>query len=192
MKNIITLLLSIKLLNFSYVEGGELFKEILTRGWMNEKKAAYIIRQLLSAMIYCHSKGIVHRDLKPENILIDSIIESGKLNIKIIDFGSALFFTPRTKFSETLGTPYYIAPEVIRQNYNEKCDIWSIGVILYILLSGKPPFTGITEEDIMKSVKKANYRFEGKMDLKDRKNMGRSFRYSKRFNSEDVDLQSAK
>ena len=142
---------------------------------MSEQDAAYIIRQLLSSITYCHSKGVVHRDLKPENILIDSIGETGKINIKVIDFGAALFFSPKTKISETLGTPYYIAPEVLLGNYNEKCDVWSIGVILYILLSGIAPFNGATDEEIMNAVKRGTYSFKGTLSLFEevRPNMGK-------------------
>ena len=127
---------------------------------MTEQDAAYVVRQLLSAITYCHSKGVVHRDLKPENILIESIGEDGRINIKVIDFGAALFFAPETKISETLGTPYYIAPEVLLGNYNEKCDVWSIGVILFILLSGTAPFNGPNDEEIMNAVKKGTYSFK--------------------------------
>ncbi len=127
---------------------------------MSEEDAAYVIRQVLSAITYCHTKGVVHRDLKPENILIDSIQEHGHINIKVIDFGTALFFSPQTHFKETMGTPYYIAPEVLLGSYTEKCDVWSIGVILYIMLSGSPPFNGETDDDIMNSVKKGVISFK--------------------------------
>jgi len=127
---------------------------------MNEEDAAYVIRQVLSAITYCHAKGVVHRDLKPENILIDSIAPDGKINIKVIDFGTALFFTPQSKLRETLGTPYYIAPEVLMGNYTEKCDEWSIGVILFVLLSGTAPFNGVTDEDILNAVKTGKYTFK--------------------------------
>jgi len=129
---------------------------------MSEEDAAYITKQLLSAVTYCHSRGIVHRDLKPENVLIESISTNGKINIKVIDFGTALFVPPNKKLVGVLGTPYYIAPEVIRGNYNEKCDIWSIGVILYILLSGHAPFNGSNEKEIMDKVKKGKYAFKSK------------------------------
>ena len=127
---------------------------------MCEEDAAYIVRQILLAITYCHSRGVVHRDLKPENILIDSINKEGKISIKVIDFGAALFIPPHSKLYETLGTPYYIAPEVLTGTYNEKCDIWSIGVILYILLSGSVPFDGISNEAIMSNVKKGEYSFK--------------------------------
>eukprot|EP00826_Nyctotherus_ovalis_P052798 TRINITY_DN6763_c0_g1_i6.p1 TRINITY_DN6763_c0_g1~~TRINITY_DN6763_c0_g1_i6.p1 ORF type:complete len:573 (+),score=137.58 TRINITY_DN6763_c0_g1_i6:94-1719(+) len=145
-----------------YISGGELFDEIVKRRYFNEQDAAYVVRQLLSAVTYCHSKGVVHRDLKPENILIDSILGNGQIRIKVIDFGTALFLSPNENISETLGTPYYIAPEVINGEYNEKCDVWSIGVIMFILLSGSPPFNGENDDEILESVKKGNYLLQGK------------------------------
>jgi calcium-dependent protein kinase len=82
----------------------------------------------------------VHRDLKPENLLLD--MDESKPKIKIIDFGTSQTFSPGEELTQKFGTPYYIAPEVLKKKYNEKCDIWSIGVILYILLCGYPPFNG--------------------------------------------------
>eukprot|EP00826_Nyctotherus_ovalis_P041211 TRINITY_DN4122_c0_g2_i4.p2 TRINITY_DN4122_c0_g2~~TRINITY_DN4122_c0_g2_i4.p2 ORF type:complete len:228 (-),score=72.53 TRINITY_DN4122_c0_g2_i4:666-1349(-) len=143
-----------------FITGGELFDEIIKRKYMSESDAAHIVKQLLSAVTYCHSRGVVHRDLKPENVLIDSIGADGKINVKVIDFGAALFVPPSVKMVERLGTPYYIAPEVLNGNYNEKCDIWSIGVILYILLSGHPPFNGENDEEIMRAVKQGKYHFK--------------------------------
>ena len=140
------------------VEGGELFDEIQRRKAFSEEMAADIIRQLLSAVMYCHKRNIVHRDLKPENILIDSV-KDNKIIIKVIDFGTADNFTPKGKLRSTMGTPYYIAPEVLSGSYNEKCDVWSCGVILYIMLSGTPPFNGSTDEDIMRAVKKTKFTF---------------------------------
>ena len=86
--------------------------------------------------------NIVHCDLKPENILLRKINKSG---IKIIDFGTSLVFDENKKLDEKLGTPYYIAPEVLAKNYGAKCDIWSCGVITYITLSGIPPFNGASD-----------------------------------------------
>ena len=142
-----------------YISKGELFDEIIRRKYLSEEDGAYVIQQVLAATTYCHAKGVVHRDLKPENILIDTIAADGKINIKVIDFGTALFFTPESKLKETLGTPYYIAPEVLMGTYNEKCDAWSIGVILFVLLSGTAPFNGPTDEDILEAVKKGVFSF---------------------------------
>lgn len=138
-------------------KGGELFDEILNRSKFDEKDAAVVMRQLLSAINYCHKKSIVHRDLKPENMLLEQDKDLEKL--KIVDFGTSLSFDPERALDEKLGTAYYIAPEVIKKNYNEKCDLWSCGVIMYILLSGEPPFNDpkADNEAIMKKVEKGKY-----------------------------------
>ncbi len=142
-----------------YVEGGELFDEIQRRISLSEDMAAHIMRQLLSCVMYCHGKKIMHRDLKPENILLDVRALDRPL-INVIDFGSAQSFFSKGEYQPTAGTPYYMAPDVLMNNYDEKCDIWSCGVILYIMLSGKPPFNGTSNEDIMRSVKKAHFTFD--------------------------------
>ena len=118
------------------------------------------MHQVVSAVNYCHTKNIVHRDLKPENLLLD---RAGSISsIKVIDFGTSQAFRKNQRMKEKFGTPYYIAPEVLRQDYNEKCDIWSCGVILYILLSGRPPFNGITDKEILDKVKQGSYSMNGK------------------------------
>ena len=99
-----------------------------------------------------------HRDLKPENILLEANKEFDQ--IKIIDFGTSLVYDPSRTLDEKLGTPYYIAPEVLNKNYDSKCDIWSCGVITYILLSGQPPFNGQSDQDIMKKVRQGQFDFE--------------------------------
>jgi calcium-dependent protein kinase len=116
-----------------------------------------LIMQVLSCINYCHQNHIVHRDLKPENILLEA--NKNFDEIKIIDFGTSLVFAEGKTLDEKLGTPYYIAPEVLNKKYDSKCDIWSIGVITYIVLSGIPPFNGPTDKDIMKKVKEAKYSF---------------------------------
>ena len=116
------------------------------------------MKQVLSCINYCHSKKIVHRDLKPENILLEQNREFDQ--IKIIDFGTSLVYDPNRNLDEKLGTPYYIAPEVLNKNYNEKCDIWSAGVITYILLSGMPPFNGASDQEIMKKVREGRFSFD--------------------------------
>ena len=96
-----------------------------------------------------HKQRVVHRDLKPENILVDK--ESDTL--KIADFGTAAFVRQNQALTEVVGTPYYMAPEVLWGKYDEKCDVWSCGVILYILLCGAPPFNGHSETEILDKIK---------------------------------------
>jgi calcium-dependent protein kinase len=93
----------------------------------------------------------LYRDLKPENILLEQNKDFDQ--IKIIDFGTSLVYDDGKALDEKLGTPYYIAPEVLNKKYNEKCDIWSCGVVLYIILSGQPPFNGQSDQEIMKKVR---------------------------------------
>lgn len=117
------------------------------------------MKQVLSSINYCHSQNIVHRDLKPENLLLDS--EEPNAIIKVIDFGTSQKFDPNSKMHQTYGTPYYIAPEILAGEYNEKCDIWSCGVIMFILLSGRPPFDGQTDDEILENVSKGVYKITG-------------------------------
>ena len=138
-------------------KGGELFDEIVAKGKFGEKDAAMLINQVLTCINYCHKNHIVHRDLKPENVLLEANKEFDQ--IKIIDFGTSLVIKDNEKLDEKLGTPYYIAPEVLQKNYGAKCDIWSIGVITYIILSGIPPFNGASDQEIMKKVKLGKFNF---------------------------------
>lgn len=131
--------------------GGELFEKIQNVVHFTERKAAEIFQQILCGVNYLHKHGIVHRDLKPENILFDGEV------LKIVDFGTSRNFDGKTKMKSCHGTPYYIAPEVLNESYNEKCDVWSCGVILYILLSGIPPFNGTADEEILDAVIKGKY-----------------------------------
>lgn len=142
--------------------GGELFDKITERLEMRkaftEREAAGIFKQLMNAVAFCHGQNIVHRDLKPENILLQT--KSIDSPIKVIDFGLSKVFTnsDHTMYNKC-GTPYYIAPEVLNGYYDEKCDIWSAGVILYILLSGEPPFNGYTDEEIYRKILSKKFSF---------------------------------
>ena len=144
--------------------GGELFDKIVDVKFFSENVACNIMRQLLSAVAYCHENGVIHRDLKPENILIENSEEKDKefFHIKVIDFGTCEILKKK-KLTEQIGTSFYIAPEVIKNSYNEKCDLWSCGVILYILLCGSPPFYGKNEKEIFKKIIEGNFTFRHKI-----------------------------
>ena len=161
--------------------GGELLKKMQTTQ-LKEKEIAKIFNQIMSAVAYCHEKGIVHRDLKLENILFAS--EEPDSPIKIIDFGFSVLLGKKTginkeeksknsnsdgsdlkkfgfkKLKSKVGTLYYISPEIIKGNYDEKCDIWACGVILYILLAGNPPFSGNTDKEVYNLITQIKYDFD--------------------------------
>ena len=136
------------------------------KGKMKEEHAKIIILKILHAINYCHSNGVVHRDLKPENIVFESPKNNNDydeyndeeennnndFNIKICDFGLSAFKNSTDKLHTILGTPYYMAPEVLKGDYNEKCDIWSIGAITYYLITGTEPFKGNTSNQIFSRI----------------------------------------
>ena len=142
-----------------YCSGGELYEEMDDNGPFDERYTAYVMYQIFSAINYCHNMNIIHRDIKPENILIIDRNKNGYPTIKVCDFGTSLMVKKGGKQKKFVGSSYYIAPEVLKENYNEKCDIWSCGVIMYILLSGKPPFGGEDDEEVMANIA------EGEADL---------------------------
>ncbi|XP_034550892.1 calcium/calmodulin-dependent protein kinase IGb [Notolabrus celidotus] len=140
------------------VSGGELFDRILDRGMYSEKDASSVIKQVLEAVSYLHQNGIVHRDLKPENILYFSQDENSK--IMISDFGLSKM-VDNDIMSTACGTPGYVAPEVLAQKpYSKAVDLWSIGVITYILLCGYPPFYEESETRLFSKIMKAQYEFD--------------------------------
>ncbi|PPS09668.1 hypothetical protein GOBAR_AA10971 [Gossypium barbadense] len=130
--------------------GGELFDRIIQRGHYTERKAAALTRIIVGVVEACHSLGVMHRDLKPENFLFVNQQEDALL--KAIDFGLSIFFKPGERFTDVVGSPYYVAPEVLRKHYGPEADVWSAGVILYILLSGVPPFWAENEQGIFEEV----------------------------------------
>ncbi|CAN0900757.1 Calcium-dependent protein kinase 30 [Linum grandiflorum] len=127
-------------------EGGELFDRIVARGHYSERAAASVSRTIMEVVRMCHENGVMHRDLKPENFLFANKKENSPL--KAIDFGLSIFFKPGEKFTEIVGSPYYMAPEVLKRNYGPEIDVWSAGVILYILLCGVPPFWAESEQGV--------------------------------------------
>ncbi|KAK9917210.1 hypothetical protein WJX75_001895 [Coccomyxa subellipsoidea] len=137
--------------------GGELFDRIVARGHYTEKDAATLIRTIVSVVAHCHSLGVIHRDLKPENFLLFTKEDNSPL--KATDFGLSVFYRPGQVFNDVVGSAYYVAPEVLKRKYSKEADIWSCGVILYILLSGVPPFWGETEQQIFDAVAKGHIDF---------------------------------
>eukprot|EP00919_Chromeraceae_sp_WS-2016_P010282 GHVR01024136.1.p1 GENE.GHVR01024136.1~~GHVR01024136.1.p1 ORF type:complete len:478 (+),score=95.70 GHVR01024136.1:115-1548(+) len=137
--------------------GGELFDRIIGEGYFTEKMAATLMKQILAAVYYCHTHNVVHRDLKPENFLFLNKEKNSPL--KIIDFGLAAYWQPGQVLKTKAGTPYYVAPQVLRGEYGRECDLWSAGVIMYILLCGYPPFHGDSDKEILTKVKKGKYVF---------------------------------
>eukprot|EP00397_Hematodinium_sp_SG-2012_P008862 GEMP01008931.1.p1 GENE.GEMP01008931.1~~GEMP01008931.1.p1 ORF type:complete len:468 (+),score=108.98 GEMP01008931.1:96-1499(+) len=137
--------------------GGELFDRIIDQGFFSEKGASVLMKQILQALYYCHSNKIIHRDLKPENFLFAN--KSPDSPLKVIDFGLAALFDKNEVMKTKAGTPYYVAPQVLKGAYTYKCDMWSCGVLMYIILCGYPPFYGDTDGEILSLVKLGTYDF---------------------------------
>lgn len=144
------------------VRGGELYDHIIKVKRVSEAQAADILRQILLAVNYMHQQSIVHRDIKPENILLapEEQASPAKLNLKLTDFGFACFYRRERGLRQVLGSPLYMAPEIVReQQYDERVDVWSVGVIGHILLSGCPPFYGQSKQEIYRSIVRDEPRF---------------------------------
>ena len=141
--------------------GGEFFDRLAKRAkekkMYTEKECAQIFKQILEAVNYLHAHGVCHRDLKPENILFSNLSDDSCL--KLIDFGLSKVLDGDKDLKGTVGTTFYMAPEVITGKYNEKCDIWACGIILYIMLCGKPPFYSQDEEELKKKICSMKYNF---------------------------------
>ncbi|KXZ42919.1 hypothetical protein GPECTOR_111g252 [Gonium pectorale] len=136
---------------------GDLYELLRECKYLPEEKAAPLMLLAIRAVQYCHSMGVVHRDIKPENFLLAS--RNDLSHIKLTDFGLSAFYQEGQLFNELLGSPYYIAPEVIKQKYGKEADVWSCGVMLYIMLCGEAPFFGEGDEGIFKSIMKAKLDF---------------------------------
>ncbi|URD94127.1 CDPK-related protein kinase [Musa troglodytarum] len=141
-------------------EGGELLDRILRRGGRyTEEDAKEIVVQILSVVAFCHLQGVVHRDLKPEqNFLFTT--KDRNAPMKLIDFGLSDFNKPDERLNDIVGSAYYVAPEVLHRSYSTEADIWSIGVITYILLCGSRPFWARTESGIFHAVLRADPNFD--------------------------------
>ena len=146
-------------------KGGEVFDKIIehiqSKQMYSEKDAANMFQQVMSSIEYCHNNGICHRDLKPENLLYLNDGNEKDNPIKVIDFGLSQIFIDR-KLKTKVGTAYYVSPEILKGDYTEKCDIWSAGVILYIFLSGDPPFNGPNDSAIYNKISQMKFSFPEK------------------------------
>lgn len=140
------------------MRGGELFDRIVAKTFYNEKEARDLCKVVFEAIAYCHSHNIAHRDLKPENLLLMS--KDNDRDVKIADFGFAKQVTSEECLRTQCGTPGYVAPEVLNNvPYGTKADIWSLGVITYILIGGYPPFMEQNQKELFKKIKRGNYEF---------------------------------
>jgi len=138
--------------------GGELFDRIVQKSYYNEKEARMTCKILLDAVNYCHERKVAHRDLKPENLLLRS--ETDDASIKIADFGFAKVVKKPQSLTTQCGTPGYVAPEILTgKPYDESADMWSVGVILYILLGGYPPFIDDNQRKLFRKIRKGDYEF---------------------------------
>lgn len=141
-----------------YCAGGELFSYIVDRQSLSEREAAELAAQMVEVVRHCHSMGVMHRDMKPENFLLTSREPRGAL--KACDFGLSTYFKPGEVLTDLVGSAYYVAPEVLQRRYGPECDLWSLGVILYVLLSGLPPFWGQSDREIFGMILKADLDLE--------------------------------
>mmetsp|Transcript_22174 Transcript_22174/g.48488 ORF Transcript_22174/g.48488 Transcript_22174/m.48488 type:complete len:507 (-) Transcript_22174:191-1711(-) len=139
--------------------GGELFDRIIESGHFTEVQAAVLMQQIVRAIYYMHENHVCHRDLKPENFLFMSKAAIEKNLLKIIDFGLSCKFETGKMLSTKAGTPYYVAPQVLAGKYDQLSDLWSVGVIMYVMLCGYPPFFGDTDAEVLAKVKLGNYSF---------------------------------
>jgi calcium-dependent protein kinase len=129
-------------------------------GYFEEPQVACLMRQLLRTVSYMHKKGICHRDLKPENFLLLTKEPIERNILKIIDFGVSTRFEQGQILRDKAGTPFYTSPQVLDGRYTQACDLWSCGVIMYILLSGRPPFSGSTDEEVWGKIRRGNFAFQ--------------------------------
>jgi len=140
------------------VTGGELFDKIVEKGQYSEKDASVIIKNLLSAVEYLHSQNIAHRDLKPENLLLKG--GNNDTDVMLSDFGLSKIIGVESMMETACGTPYYVAPEVLSATgYDKEVDLWSVGVITYLLLCGFPPFYGESLPEVFEQIMKAEFDF---------------------------------
>jgi calcium/calmodulin-dependent protein kinase I len=142
------------------MEGGELYEEIMKRSLFSEKEASRIIKQVLDALVYLHAKNVVHRDLKLENLLLKKkVVGDSPMQVKIADFGLSKLYSG--KMHTACGTPFYVAPDILMASddddagYGPPVDMWAVGILTYILLSGRLPFSGDEDEELFRNILEA-------------------------------------
>ncbi|XP_047341339.1 calcium-dependent protein kinase 19-like [Impatiens glandulifera] len=138
--------------------GGELFDRIIAQGHYSERAAASVCRAIVNVVHHCHFMGVIHRDLKPENFLLSDKTDNAML--QATDFGLSVFIEEGKIYQDIVGSAYYVAPEVLKRRYGKEVDIWSAGVILYILLSGVPPFWAEKDSAIFDAILRGHVDFE--------------------------------
>jgi len=140
--------------------GGELFDKIIASGHFTEVQAAILMQHIVRAIFYMHTTAqVCHRDLKPENFLFNTKDAIEKSTLKIIDFGLSCQFAQGQVLTTKAGTPYYVAPQVLAGKYDHLSDLWSCGVIMYVMLCGYPPFFGETDAEVLSKVRLGNFSF---------------------------------
>ncbi|CAE7534334.1 CPK3 [Symbiodinium necroappetens] len=143
-------------------EGGELFDRLVDEKFLTEPVARKIMKQVFSSIAYCHARDVVHRDLKPENyVLMSKARAVDQTPLKLIDFGLATSCRQDQSLSTAVGTPFYVAPEMLGHQYGREVDIWSCGVIMYCLHCGRLPFTAPTDLEVLRQVKRGRYTLDG-------------------------------
>lgn len=138
-------------------KGGDLYDYILNKGKLTEKEVMMIMKKSFSAINHLHTVSICHRDLKPDNFMF--VTKDPDSEVKLVDFGMSVKFGDE-QMHTIVGTPYYLAPEVYMGNYGKECDNWSLGVVMYFLLSGKQPFSGSNINELLANILKCNYTFD--------------------------------
>jgi calcium-dependent protein kinase len=150
-----------------YCEGGELFEYLSFRGHLSEKESGQIMRQLLKAIKHLQDMNIAHRDIKPENVIFvnkgGGASSGERVQVKLIDFGLSKIQEEKDgalqMMNTKLGTPYYVSPEVLEGKYDKRCDLWSLGVMAYMLLLGYPPFNGRSDAEVFFKIRSCDYSF---------------------------------
>jgi calcium-dependent protein kinase len=141
----------------AYCDGEDMWDRLKAKERFTEKETASVMQQALRAVFYLHENHIVHRDLKPENFMFETSDAIGESHLQLLDFNLARRFEPGQVLTSKVGTPNYVSPETLRGRYDHRSDLWSIGVLMYLLLAGYQPFSGEDEAELYMKMKQANY-----------------------------------